>query len=188
MKKILLAFVFAFVSQGAFAGAIVNGNFNSGLAGWQTFGNVAVYSNGSSNFAQLTAGMGSNVYTTLTQSLQLDAGDVLTGSADFHAADYLPYNDDAYVSINGVNLFFSSVSTVGDYGDSGWQMFTYVVPTAGTYVLQAGVANHPDNGLSSQLNVASFAVNGVSDVPEPASVALLGLGMLGVAAARRRKA
>jgi hypothetical protein len=184
MKAKILAAVLAFASQGAFAGAIINGDFDAGLSGWTTFGNVSVVNVGGDNVAQLMAGVSDNVYTTLSQTVHLDAGDVLTGNAIFYAIDALPFNDDAFVSINGSNLFYASVATVGDYGNSGWVGFSYTAATSGNYVLTAGVANHPDNAMSSALQVDDFTVR---SVPEPASVGLLGLGLLGLAGARRKR-
>jgi hypothetical protein len=69
---------------------------------------TAVVKEGTDFVASLFAGLGTNTYTTLSQTLHLIAGDVLSGNAKFLAHDYFPYNDDAYVSINGQNLFASN--------------------------------------------------------------------------------
>lgn len=186
MKTTILAAVLAFASHAALAGTITNGSFNDGLNGWTTFGAVSVHDEGGNNVAQLTSGMGTDVYTTLSQNVYLNAGDVLTGRADFLAGDYLTdfysYNDDAFVSLNGVNLFHSDIAQVGDFGTTGWVNFSFTVLTSGTYVLEAGVANHTDNEMNSTLKVDGFSL------PEPGSVALFGLGLLGAALARRRRA
>jgi hypothetical protein len=188
MKTKFLIAALALASQTAFAGVITNGSFTSGLTGWTTStsgsGSVGIASDASGNYAYLVAG-NTNVYTTLGQSIYLNAGDTLTGSADFFGKDYMPYNDNAYVSINGVVLFTSDIKTVGDYGTSGWTAFTYTAPTAGTYVFKAGVENVIDTQFSSALGVRNVAITNA--VPEPASIALFGAGLLGAGIARRRR-
>jgi hypothetical protein len=184
MKAKFAAVVLALASQAAFAGSITNGDFATNTtAGWSAVGPVAA----SANTATLTAGLGASTYTTLSQLLHLDAGDVLTGKAQFFSDDYMPYNDNAYVILGGVTLFASDVATVGNFGTGPLTSFSYMVTLTGDYLLQAGVANLFDNANSSQLQVSAFAVN-AGAVPEPATFALLGLGMLGMAATRRRSA
>ena len=178
---------FAFVANTVFAGSITNGDFATGdLTGWTSAGPVSVGDNGTYKYASLFAGLGQNVYTTLSQTVHLDAGDVLSGNAQFLAHDYLPYNDDTFVSINGTNVFVSDVATVGDNGTSALTGFSFTALTGGDYTIVAGVENRMDNSYPSELQVSSFAV--ASAVPEPTSVALLGLGLLGFVASRRKSA
>lgn len=185
MKTKILVAVLAFATNTAFAGAITNGDFATGdLSGWNANGSVTVNNNGSYNYADLQAGLGVGVYTTLSQTIHLNAGDMLSGTAQFFAHDYVPFNDDAFVSINGTNLFVSSVSAVGNYGISALTTFNWTAMATGDYVLTAGVANQYDNGLASELQVSNFSVN--ANVPEPLSIALMSVGLIGIGAVRRK--
>ena len=44
------------------------------------------------------------------------SGDILTFDYFFQGGDYLPYDDFAFVSVNGVTSTFSSIGEVGSYG------------------------------------------------------------------------
>lgn len=186
MKAKLLIAALAFASQAASAG-VINGTFDTNLNGWTSNGTVVVAKNGTSSYAYLTAGLGNGIYTTLTQTVFLNAGDILSGSADFFSAEASStYNDDAYVSINGTKVFVSSVQAVGSKVTStGWTAFDYKALTSGNYLISAGVANRGDNSVSSSLGLDNVQVKAV---PEPASIALMGVGLFGAFFARRRKA
>jgi len=164
------------------------------LNGWTTNGGVAfvtpVLTNQNTGFLAakegvlfgvVTAGLGTDVYTTLSQSFTLQAGDTLGGYTGFLANDAMPFDDSAYLSINGINLWSWSVADVGAYGTSGWKHFHFVAPSAGIYTLQLGVANHVDNIGSSQAVIDGVQLNGA--VPEPASWAMMvsGFGLAGLA-------
>ncbi|MCX8138858.1 MAG: PEP-CTERM sorting domain-containing protein [Gemmataceae bacterium] len=169
---------------------IINGSFETGdLTGWtanpttlvtvatsyHTHGPIFTPVDGN-HFALLLTGGGTNVYTTLSQTFTVNAGDILTGYAFFQANDEMPHNDDAYVRIveNNSILFQSDVSTVGDSGNTPWTFFTYVFSTPGTYTIEAGVRNVLDNAFPSALGLDNVQLLQTT-VPEPSSIALIAL-------------
>lgn len=141
-------------------------------------------------FVQLTAGLGEGVYTELSQTFTVMAGEqfILSGKAAFDGndeySDDYPNNDDAYVKLsNGTTtnfLWTSNIQSVGDYTSTDWQDWTTNLLAEGTYTLSFGVANQGDNDYNS---VALFDAN---PVPVPSAVLLLGSGLLGLAGLRRK--
>jgi hypothetical protein len=185
--KLIAAAAFALLANTASAGVIVNGDFGTGdFTGWKTEGDVMVTGTVETTVAALYAGRGEGLYTTISQAIELDAGDVLTGYAEFFSLDYGRYNDTSFVSIGGVQLFARDVSNTPQATNSGPVKFSYTAATAGVYQLVAGVANIGDNVNSSYLHVWNFAIADANPVPEPGNVALFGLGLFGAAAVRRK--
>lgn len=76
-------------------------------------------------------------------------------------------------------------------GYSGWIKSKYSILNAGNYILEFGVANWEDGSYQSGLAFDGITVGGTpieNPIPEPGSLALLGLGLAGLAWRRRRQA
>ena len=74
----------------------------------------------------------------------------------------------------------ASVSSVGDYGDSGWQYFSWVPQSNYNGLLAFSIANIGDNLQDSRLLLGAA-------VPLPGAALLFGSALLGAGALRRRK-
>lgn len=77
-------------------------------------------------------------------------------------------------------------------GYTGWVEMDYTFTTAGTYSLKFGVTNWLDDGFDSAFAVAGVTINDVSidddnKVPEPATLALVGISLAGLSVLRRRR-
>jgi len=78
-------------------------------------------------------------------------------------------------------------------GSTGWIQMNYNILDDGVYSLKFGVTNWGDTIFDSAFAVAGVAINDVAiddpdTVPEPATLALTGLALAGLAVARRRRA
>jgi len=74
-------------------------------------------------------------------------------------------------------------------GYTGWINSSFSIPSAGNYYVQFGVTNWGDTAFNTGLAISGATIGGttIDDLPEPASLALFGIGLAGLLANRRRK-
>jgi hypothetical protein len=173
LKQLAAAFALIGLSAAASANLVTNGDFETGdLTGWSLTGNTGftgVSPGGPTGFYFHSGPVGSPGF--LDQTLSTTAGTT--------------YNIDVDMQLDGggfVDIFFdgSQVFSLNSNGNT-WTHYSFTgFASTGSTVLSIESQNDP-----SWNNIDNVSVTGT--VPEPASIALLGAGLLGLAAARKRK-
>ena len=142
-------------------------------------------------------------WQTVSQTLSLGAGEAIGGSAFFDWGDYwtsgVSFIDGAKVEIldslggliataweldgSDFCLTFCQPGTGQAGAESGWQSWSFLSGASADYTVAYSVMNVTDGGGPNQ----TFGYfDGAYSVPEPATLGLLGLGLLGMGSFRKR--
>jgi hypothetical protein len=136
--------------------------------------------------------------SAIRQTFTANAGDILTFDWNFltnETALFPPLNDFSFVSISSLQdlagaldqRFQPVISPMTQlFQETGFQPFSFTIPTTGTYTLGIGVTDWRDTTKDSVLLVDNVQI---ASVPEPTSaLAVLGFGaFLGVGSVFKRK-
>jgi hypothetical protein len=192
MRKIVWILISLTIGIGSAQAKTISINFDS-LDGWNLGINPqkasvvteafaydgTIYEDNGGSFLFLEAGDSPSLITEIYQYVEAEAGDKLPFRWAFLASDYLPFDDSFRVLVNDVTHILASVGTVGDYSDTGWNLYELVFDQAGLFRIAVQSVNGFDSGFDSIALIADATPPNMQPftVPEPAPLALIAIGL-----------
>lgn len=181
LNNIAAALVMALAVSGAHAANIVtNGAFDAGMTGWTCQGgDMCTLTNEGGTHGLAFIGYANYGYQSLFQDVTTVAGGTYQlkfDSRSYSSVNEIGYSFNGFSNVNWIAATTGFSQSVGSFTATGaktkLEFFLATDPGTGTYVI--------DNVSLEQTGTANA-------VPEPGSLALMGLGVAGFIAARRKR-
>jgi hypothetical protein len=194
MKKLLPYAVLMMAAGSANAAVMTIGDVTLNSANeYQISSNAGVSDSNVESFLSLSAGTLDSISTgnategsAILDSFTVNAGDVFGFDWTWitSEAQGTSYNDFAFVnlSLSGISVLIDAAVASGSTGSFSW-----TATSSGVLEYGIGVMDVNDTAVNSTLVVSNLSSQSV-DIPEPSSLALLGLGLLGFAFRKKKQA